>query len=329
MSESNWRHTLGRVPVLGNLVTGLRGVYSLRAWRAALRQDIADLRRDLQTLTDRTQAWREDLQSQEARLLKTLDERDAQARERHAQAREVDRAERLAWMHETGTRLNAALERGERRLEAGVAQEAQIRAALSQLQSMLRESQRSPGRAGAATVALPPSVPAASALAALADDQDAASWREWLTPLDPDAQVLLLPDEAPDGWTQGLRAVASGSLGGIAVPAGVRHLDAAAMRAVALAAAAALAPGASLVIRLDNPENAVVAAALCQAGPGVVAWTPEALAQVLRDAGFADVALWRLDAAEPPIAGEGEATAALNRLLAGPRRFIAVATRGD
>jgi len=325
MGESNWRHRLGRVPVLGNLAAGLRGVYSLRAWRASLRQDIADLRRDLQTASarlDHLDRLRDELQARQDRAF------EAQA-DRLSQARAAEQAERDAWRRDIEAWLGEEAERGERRLAAGTWQAAQVQSALDQVRAVVRDSRRASSPADTRGGDWPTAVSGAVAVAALAEDVDAASWREWQTLLPDDARVLVLPPETPTAWAAGLQALPTGSLSALAAPSGAAALDAAGMRAFARAAVAVLAPGGQLAIRLDNPENAAVAAALCNAGPGVFAWTPDALTSALCEAGLAPVALWRLDPAMPVFEGEGEAAAAVNRLLAGPRRFLAVAGRDD
>ncbi len=336
--RSGWRERLARVPVLGNLVAGARGMYSLRVWRGQLRRDIVALRDDRDALRADVAALRRDLQALEPQRLDQRREIDAHVEHavtelarRLESVRLADLAARDDWTRGLEASLEARTRQAERRIATADAQAREFAGLTARLRAGLRGLHRAQADAAPACALRVGSL--AQALAELAADTHAAVWQQALAMAAdgvPGVAVVVLPAGASSGWAAALRDLPEQSLDAILAPDGAQALGEAAMRELAATAAVALKPAGCLAVRLDNPENAAVALALCAASPGVIAWTPQALTATWSSSGVEPPAIWRLDADDAPaLAGEGPGLDALNRLLGGSRRFVAVARRGD
>ncbi|GAA5235915.1 hypothetical protein FOZ76_26235 [Verticiella sediminum] len=337
MARSDWKGRIGRLPVLGNVFTGLRGVWSLSAWRAQLRQQIDALSERSQTLEMRlaqAQAGTEraEMASQalEARLVQleqavALLEPGLQ-RERAADAARLE--ERLARVADLQARYAQTLYAHERRL----------RATSAELRQGLTQMRRVAARQAFAQADLPAPVPApalAPACRLAAQALDAFLGPEAEPQLAPFQHLLaaqagvgeprgvLLPAGFASDWAQGLGAFTAGSLAAVVAPAGAGALQRAELDALLDAAAQALRPDGLLVLAYANPENAVVAGRLVVEAAGAPIWTPPLMERCVRDAGYGEVSVLRYaaDADDGLPAEAGAGFERLERWLFGPRRF--------
>lgn len=321
MNKESWKARISRLPVVGNIVTGLIGVATLKVWRAAMRDDIRELRQRV-----------EDAERRHAELLRHVDE--SQEHFRRQMEGRLDAAVRsqLEPLLRDGLRAveNKTLHQADRlahlaqRVNACHAETAHLRRTVGALAAELRFPDDAPD---AAPGDLPPVAPVREA--PLADDAAAQQpYRHLFLPFanDGQARFLALHQYAPESWLMRLRREQAGSLAGITALAGAQALATPELQAVLDAGLRALRPDGILVIQYDNPENLLVASALLQAEPPCHPVSPARAQRLVRDAGFGECAIMRLqadDAAER-LEGEGAAIERLNQLLCGPRVFAVV-----
>ena len=307
MDTSNWKQRLGRIPVLGQGLRALRGVYSLPIWREALRRDIAQVHAQSEALAGRLDELAQRCEALERTVVERVDAHE-QARQRQAEV--------LASM--------------ERRLHA---MGADLEHALGSLRQLQLHALTGAGASAQATA------PAARELLApvrLADAVSAAParfvhYQHILEPLQAhtDAQSLHLHAAPPAVWLDSLAAQAGAGLAVVTALAGAEEAAAPEAECLLDAALQALAPAGIYIVQLPNPENLAVAAQLLAAAPPVRAWAPARLEHLARLAGYADVTVLRFGAEGwTDDIGVAPADEALSRLLHGPRQYAIVARRG-
>ena len=327
MVQPNWKQKLDTLPVVGNLIAGLRGVFSLRIWREAMRSDIQALReRDggiesalaqLAGRLDALQAGHEALQSRHESLQREL-RRDIDDGMRSLQGAVGRQADRVAHV--------------ERALHAHASDVSHGLRELRRCAAELRFAQAEGGQAEPEPHAPLASANAAASGQAPAGEEDEPALRapfsQILLPFhgEPDAAIVSLHASAPPAWRARLDAVAPGSVAAVLALAGAHTLDAAATQAWLDAAWRALRPDGVLIVQYPNPENLVVASEMLQAEPPCHPLAPARAERLLRATGFGRTTIMRLlpEDEQARLPGEGLAVERLNRLLCAPRAFAAV-----
>lgn len=348
MSLSAWKQKLANLPVLGKLVVGLRGVYSLGTWRAELRQqqselnarldaqearlnglgqELAELRSDYLSTKERVQrlsAETETLQQQAA---------EAQAREESARsansansARSARLASTMSWLVQRTDRLEDDLARarstlGETRVRDALAAQPAL-PALGQADASTASGDDA--RPDAPVFALEPQ----SLASLLAGSPMLERWQHLFTALpDPaQAQALCLDHVPVTAWLAALRGLSSQEVALVVATHG-GPASTVALPELLRAANAALAPGGLLVLVLPNAGNLLVAARLLQEDRPV-GITPGRAAELARDAGLVDVRTLLSDGSELPAAKSQDAEQhSLSQLLETPARFCLFARK--
>lgn len=315
MSGSEWKERIGRLPVLGNLLVGARGLWSLRAWRAQLRAEVA-------ALAGRTGAVE--------RRVDSLEARQDQFEQAVATLRVADGAQaRLDAIARRQERDALRLHEQARRVETLAST---VRQSVAQVRQIAVHQRFAQGASAPAEGPPPAAAVAVIDLAALIDEQGLRLPAEACALLaaqaTPEARAARLPDVDPEGWAAGLRAQAPASLAAVIAERGAGALGRARFDELLDAAAAALRPHGVLVLDFANPEQADVAAQLVAQAAGGTVWTAALVERHLRATGYVEVRVVRHgqdEAARLP--GEGEAIARLNRWLCGPRRYAVCAQR--
>lgn len=334
MDTSNWKQRLGNIPVLGQLARALRGVYSLPIWRAQLRADIAQAQARHAELAESTaQALAQVNEPAMRRIDAVIQRLDEMAQRLHEPAERVDAVqqavhERLAHYEQLRVRQAEAAADMEQRLHAMEADLLQALRGVRQLQL----SRLTQAEVTAAEIVRPPAAPAPVALAEVSLHAAPlfAPYTHILTPLaaQTGALALHLHTRPPAAWLDDLAAHAGAGLSMISALAGAEDAGGAPLESLLEAALAALAPGGVLLLQLPNPENLMVAAELMTAEPPARSLLPARAERLVRQAGYAEVAIQRLDAEVPTAAEYAEAGEVLSRLLHGSRQYAIVARRG-
>lgn len=301
MQQPNWKERLERLPVLGNLLTGLKGIYTLRTWRAQMRDDIARLEQLVRSLEQLMQAQDEIL----AR---------AQADMREHGARLGDGFALLEWRF---NRLHSELKHAQR----GLSQLAWDLGRQAVPDHALAVEPVSPA-AGDAAVLPQPRTMDASELA-----QQMAPFRRALEPLPPEEDVLHLHAYPVDAWLTVLQR----ERGRYRLITALENTDDERMPLVgtlARHAVVALQPQGCFVLSAPNPENLVVASALMQHEERIPVVLPQRARSAVLAAGFDEVEVVRFDADDiAPLPGDGRAIERLNEMLCWPRRYALIARK--
>lgn len=339
MSLSSWKQKLANLPVLGNLVVGLRGVYSLGTWRAELRQqqselaarldaqesrlhglsqELAELRRDCLSTKESVQR----LSTETETLLKHAGE--AQAREERARSARL--ANTMAWLVQRMDRLDGDLARTRSAFGEQVVHQALTASATAPASDPADAGTFSDKVAASdAPVLALVSQPLASVLA---DSPALERWQHLLTGLpDPaQAQTLCLDQVPVTAWVPALQGWANQEVA-LIVATHETLTCAAALPDLLRAANASLAPGGMLLLVLPNAGNLLVAARLLQQDRPV-GLTPGRAAELARNVGLVDVRTLLSDGSELAIPqGQDAELQNLDQLLTSPARFCLVARK--
>lgn len=330
MQQPNWKERIERIPVLGNLVAGFKGVYTLRTWRAAIRNDVAGLSHDHARLAEQLalleRKWSDDTQQLERRL----DER----------FRAMDEAAKLL-------QSDVGAVRGQNTRIADALGVFQIE--LNRLHSTLANARRELNELAWSVIQLNPGKPVNSAhrregqdsdlkpdcvlRCIAADPQDIAQrvapFRHALGDRLEQPSVLHLHVYAADMWLPLLRQEA-GRYNLITALDGASATGAPKYDTLLRAVQSALQADGCFVACFANPENLVVASELLQSEAPVQALAPSRACSLALDLGFSHADVVRFDADDETLRlpGEGAAVERINHLLFGPRRFALIARNG-
>lgn len=313
MGLSNWKQRLGQVPVLGQLMRALRGVYSLPVWREDLRRDIAGLNERASGLAQQQQAQLERLAEVQQTVTAQSGHLAAQlARFDQSRMRQDDAVAGFAQrLHALEADLQHAL-RGVRQLQLH---------AVTGLGTPLESAPAGPA----------PAVVKPESLASMTTDEaeGLAPFAHLLQPLQAaaDAQALRLHKSPPATWLTALGAQAGAGLAVIVALSGLEDDGAPPIARLLEAAQAALAPGGVCIWQMPNPENLSVVAELLLAGGEPRILAPGRAERQARQAGFGNVAVLRFGADEPAAGDAASGNAQWQRLLHGPRQYALVAHR--
>lgn len=329
MEQPNWKQRVEQLPVLGSLLSGLRGVFTLRVWRAEMRRDIA-LLHDRADAASIGQARLQERVDELGRNLGGLDERFVGLVERvQALEQGFERlSERQSQLDDVAMCFRAEVNRCASDL-------AHARRDIRRLGAEIRFAQEGPapqdGRTGETPAGPGACGSSGSAVPAALAAGDAADTDALLAPFDhvlaslwsdPQAPIIHLHALPVSRWIDALRE-AGGNAAAVTALAGADLADAPDPAVLFDAAQAALRPDGVMVVRYANPENLVVAAHCLQADPPLRA-VPPARAEILaRRAGFVRTGVLRFDADDEAhrLPGEGLAVERLNQLLSGPRSY--------
>lgn len=353
MNLSAWKQKLASLPVLGNLVVGLRGVYSLGTWRAELRQqqsehharldaqeamlqgvrqELAGLRQDCADLRSRIVALAEDLTGlqQEASRAQAW-----QAQTLEERARVARLTNTMAWLTQRLDRLDIDVAR-----TRSVVGQAVLREALNVTEARAAVANETGASAptGVHASELSEATTRADALVGLKPELQSLSevleksetWQHWqhiFAGLPESAQDRALNLEAVPlaAWTSVLGSGATTDLA-LIVGRTSEGPDAASLKELLQAAQAALAPGGMVGLELPNGANLLAVARALECGRSL-GLTPARAAEVAAECGLIDVRTLAFDGTPLPGSEVDSMPADVAQLLAQPARYCLFARK--
>lgn len=336
MQPPSWKQRIERIPILGNVVSGLAGVYTLRVWRSNLREHLAQL-------TQRADEASIRLQEHAARLAE-LEARTARLEDAASALRAG-----VSRLEENSTRLEqqgAHLEGRSARLADSVGV---FELSLNRMASDLALTRRDMSRLNR-HVAVAEATEAASPSPNTDETVDQAlhgglpfevqALNEGrLTELMSPIQHVLAPIRAKAGadtlhlhalpkalWIPALRG-AKQQYGLITALQAADEAGAPPAHELFQAAQEALDAQGVFVASFANPENLIVANERKLADPPGLLLPPAHALQIARQAGFVQSDIVRYDEADESnrLPGTGSAVEQLNQLVCGPRRYALLA----
>ena len=325
MAENGWKDKVGGVPLFGRLLAALRGWWTLPVWRQALRNDVHQLRLELDRCRDRQADWQN-------RLAEALPRQDAD----HWIATEV----RARWV-ETENSLAGFQGQLQRLFQDDARGRLMAEHRLQELERKLMGLQEAwsanvphePPMAGLGAKPLPtgprpwPGVPSL-----VPATHDLERWREPLR-----ARLAAVPrtspwcdlsDQPPERWAELLNDLAPASQAAIVAAEGAASFDRGQQSTLLSLARTRLHPGGWVALGYPNPENlAVLLEQSRDPRPGLLG--PEAVRALFTATGHTGLDTCRCDAPMPPVGDGAEEPAALQLAWSLPRRFWVVGHRPE